>query len=402
MYHNFNKSQPTVLGYLVISRFINLKIQTMKKNIKVICTLCLLVFLSCQKEEEQQKIADKTVIVYMAADNNLASQTRTAINRMEQDLPNNDLNLIVYVDRPNESPKILKIKKDQSSQIKSEVIHTFSQQNSASDEVFNKVIHKILKLYPSKSYGLVLWSHSTAWLPETNSLQTRSFGKDKSNEMDIKDLAKVTPNIFDYIIFESCLMGSVEVAYEFKSITPYILAAPTEILAEGMPYHKVTHLFFEDMTIEKRLKTISEVFFKYYNAKENGLQTASISLIKTSELDGLASKTKAVIEKKPLQKWDYKYNELQKLDNFSPTLLYDFLDFFAKNYPENDYLTIKKQLEKTVLYKATTKHFLDRYDIINFSGLSCYVPKQYNTYNDYYKTLNWTKDSGFYLLMDQK
>ncbi len=355
--------------------------------------------LACQNNDKQ-KVVDKTVIVYMAADNNLAGYARTSINQMEKGLPDNDLNLIVYLDIPNEAPKILKIKKDKSSQIKSKVIHTFKQQNSASDEVFNKVINKILKLYPSKSYGLVLWSHSTAWLPETNNLQTRSFGKDKSNEMDIKDLAKVTPNIFDYIIFESCLMGSVEVAYEFKSITPYILAAPMEILAEGMPYHKVTHLFFEDTTTEKRLKNISKAFFEYYNAKEKGYQTASISLIKTSELDELATKTKTIIQKNPLQKWNYKYNQLQKLDNFSPTLLYDFLDFFAKNYPENDYLTIKKQLEKTVMYKATTKRFLDDYEVTNFCGLSSYVPKKDNVYNNYYKTLNWAKDSGFYLLMN--
>ena len=40
----------------------------------------------------------------------------------------------------------------------------------------------------------------------------------------------------DFIIFDACFMGSVEVAYELRDVCDKIVASPTEVIAEGMDY----------------------------------------------------------------------------------------------------------------------------------------------------------------------
>ena len=52
------------------------------------------------------------------------------------------------------------------------------------------VIGEVVSLYPADSYGLVLWSHGTAWLPSDYQNKLKAFGQDGNNWMEIDDLAK--------------------------------------------------------------------------------------------------------------------------------------------------------------------------------------------------------------------
>jgi hypothetical protein len=78
------------------------------------------------------------------------------------------------------------------------VIKQYGQQNSASGEILNAVIQDVITEFPAETYGLVLWSHGTGWLPEgvfdalQQSVVSRSFGKDGNSEMSIIE----TPQIY--------------------------------------------------------------------------------------------------------------------------------------------------------------------------------------------------------------
>ena len=56
--------------------------------------------------------------------------------------------------------------------------------------------------------------------------------------MELADFASALPlpnhRKWDFILFEGCYMGSVEVAYELKDKTEAIIASPTEIVSPGM------------------------------------------------------------------------------------------------------------------------------------------------------------------------
>ena len=44
-------------------------------------------------------------------------------------------------------------------------------------------------------------------------------------------------------------MGTVEIAYELRALTPVIVGSPTEVEGEGMPYHLNIPAFFADGTL---------------------------------------------------------------------------------------------------------------------------------------------------------
>ena len=55
-------------------------------------------------------------------------------------------------------------------------------------------------------------------------------------ETDIREIADLLPFKLDYIIFDACFMGGVEVAYQFKDKCRYMCFSQTEILSDGMDY----------------------------------------------------------------------------------------------------------------------------------------------------------------------
>ncbi len=373
----------------------------MKKNFYIL--LSLFAFIACRADNNDEEIKtpnERTVIVYMAADNTLSEYAYDNINQMEKGLLDNDHELIVYVDTKEDIPKLLKIQKDDTEEIKSTIIREYDEHNSAEPKTLNRVLRDAKRLSPAKSYGLVLWSHATSWLPPKK-ITTYSFSEDEGKEIDVRELPAAIPNGFDYIIFDACWMASIEVLYELKDKVPYILSSPIEVLGEGLPYDKVVPLFFKNTNTEKQLMAIAEAFYNHYNEKEGDYQTAATTLIKASELEELAKVTQNLFAYNPLPKWGYNYDKIQKLDSFKhTTLMFDFLDFLEQNYKERKLTNVKKQLQKTILYEAHTPNYLG-VPLKRLCGLSCYVPKQNSSLNKYYKTLSWTKASGFSTLLEE-
>ena len=123
-------------------------------------------------------------------------------------------------------------------------------------EVFNWV----KETFPAASYGAIMSSHATGWLPEgyySNpkpyegndrsssyywSPRMKTFGQEyfssgtKTEEIEIKDLATAIPYKLDYILFDACLMSTVEVAWELRNVCSYLAVSPCEIPAAGFNY----------------------------------------------------------------------------------------------------------------------------------------------------------------------
>ena len=217
----------------------------MKAKYIVIFLLSLLSFVACDKEEVViPTTAPRTVLIYFAGDNSLSgyvSQNLRAIKEgIERDGLNNG-NLLIYTDKQNEAPQLFQLKLEADT-IRQIVLETYaSNQNSASTETLTQIIDKVQKEYPADSYGLVLWSHGTGWLPSDIYSYLRSFGQDgKNNFMEINDLASALSKYhFDFILFDACYMSCAEVAYAFRGCADYIIGSPTEILANGFPYQTI-------------------------------------------------------------------------------------------------------------------------------------------------------------------
>jgi cell division protein ZapA (FtsZ GTPase activity inhibitor) len=129
---------------------------------------------------------ERTIIAYIAADNNLSDVVSIDIEEMKEGYREIGVNLIVLMDTANATSCLLKITENGEQTIK-----TYQEFNSADPATMNKLLREIAEMYPSESYGLILWSHGTSWLPA--GVQLKSFAADGNRQMNIPDLAEALP-----------------------------------------------------------------------------------------------------------------------------------------------------------------------------------------------------------------
>lgn len=363
----------------------------------------LFFFGSCKHEPFSPDVKKnyRTVIVYMEANNDLRYDALNCINGMEKGALNIDGVMLVYIKTENKKSYLLKIKYDgDSNKIVSDTVKTFINENPSDPKFMKQVIQYSQDQYPSSSYGLVLWSHASSWAPPTKQKpKTESFGLDRGYEMDIIEMRDALPNNFDFIIFDACNMAGLEVLFEFKDKTKYIIASPTETIAESYPYQLITPDLFKGLD---QLKNVSEGYFNYFNAYKDNRRSATVSLFKTDELPQLAKQMKALMQKnKKIGDVFFSFG-VQRMDfssNF-PVPAYDFAGFLQANFQSDDFKTVLEQLNQTILYKANTPSFLGT-PINTYSGVTCYIPAKDDINLAYYKRLQWYRDSGFYTLFEQ-
>ncbi|WP_293926044.1 clostripain-related cysteine peptidase [Sphingobacterium sp. UBA6320] len=364
--------------------------------IAIIFCLC-----SCTKERTNPiptSPTSRTVIAYLAANNNLSDDAYTNINQMEEAIGDINGNLIVYTTIRGANPALYKISADNSPEIKSQKIKEYLPHNSSDPLVMRQVLEDIKTTYPSQSFGLILWSHASGWIPpDHGSIKVKSFGDDNGSSMDIKDLNHALYGEYDFILFDACSMASIEVLYEIKDKAKYFISSPAEVIASGMPYQILTkNLFGENF---QAYKEIAQKYYDYYNAKSGLLRSATISVIDAKQLTEFAKTSKQLLSTFHSPYQDLKRSEIQRMDFdkiTNPLIAFDLEDFFIQNFGLIHTQQLVQQLRKTALYKANTP-FFNGYTIKNNGGITCYIPNSENEgpLHNYYRSLAWYRAGGF-------
>lgn len=363
---------------------------------------------------------NRTVLIYMVADNNLSRFADYDIAEIRKgDVPSlfgkgttGDV-LLLYLHKLNETPKLIRFSKDRFGVVNEEIVKEYGEQNSLDKDVMMEVLSYVANIFPSKEHGLVLWSHATGWLPQgyyANPKQSditqssdpewvdryshlvKSFGSSETYgryEMDLKELASALPLKYSFIIFDACFMGGVEVAYELKDKCDYMIFSPAEVLARGMPYDMVLGSLFTPGV--EALKRVSEDFFKV-NAADGA---ATVSMIETRMLNDLAEVCFDIFQTSGKAYLGLDMEELQGYFRGNRHWFYDLDDFMSRIANETLYRTFDEVMRRLVVCKYATEDYRVGYDVIhitNYSGLSTYVPNPENDYlAEYYKTLAWNK-----------
>ena len=360
----------------------------------VFCMPFLMLLNSCNDKKDTAIEKDsRVVLVYIGANNNLVSDAYNSINAMEEGMVGLDADVYVYAALAGTTPKIYKIVADQSSEIKSTVIKTYGDQDSANPVVMKQILQTMKSYVGGRPAGLVLWSHATNWLPNVG-VKLMSFNEDRGNKTELRDLQEIIPSGLDFLLFDACSMASVEVLYQLRDKAKYTIASPAEVLSTSMPYHLVLKNLV-DPDLERGLKSTAETYFNFYNQLTGRYRSATISVVNNVYWPDLANNVHAALTRAPLTRI-YRDN-LQRLDFDEKSLSagFDFLDFVHQHFLPSATTTIEASVSKLVIYKANTATFLGK-PILRFSGLSCYVPNDLNKWiHPYYNTLQWAKDSGF-------
>lgn len=359
--------------------------------------LCLVLLAGCQPDQEVNALPPHTLLVYLGCDNNLSDEVAARMDALAQGFRGQQGNLLVYQDAVGAGgvPQLWQLHANGQR----ELVATYPEENSASGEVLRRVLGSVVSMYPSKSYGLLMFSHGSGWLPTGMLARPKSVVLDGSREMEIAELAAALPDgLLSYIAFEACYMSSVEVAYELRKKATYIVASSAEIVAPGFtPIYpsSLKHLFGGPAG----LCSFAKSYFDYWNGQQGFYQSATVSVVRTAHLDSLACYTAQSLQQGVSPQGVV---GVQRFDRSASSGLVFDLESYVQRAASNtrSYTNFKRMLDSSVVYRQSTRHFLYGYggfSISNHCGLTVYVPQAaYPQLNGWHASTSWSRALQLY------
>lgn len=357
----------------------------------------------------------QTVFMFFPWSNSLLSDFRRTVEDMQTVVAQRSMKgerIMVFMATSEREAVLFELKK-QNGRCLTDTLRRYSDRPFTSRQWLTSLFSEVMTLAPASRYGMVVGCHGLAWVPvqgqrnarkrlgsqerideednlykeeridkegEPNDLMhfevqgpvtTRFIGGTyPETQIETTDLADAMADAgfhTEYILFDACYMSSVEVAYELKDVTHYLIASPTEVLSYGFPY----------ITMGKHLlgtpnyKGIVDSFISFYSSYN--LPYGTVAVTDCTQLDALAAIAQQINAADAEQLVP---NGVQIMDGYSPTLFYD-LGHLMSLKDAGTVLTaaFAEQLEKTVPYKAHTDQYFTTLkdspvDIKHYSGLN--------------------------------
>lgn len=387
----------------------------------IIATLFIVVGVSCSNGDSPDgpnmpvTPVGQTVFMFFPWSNNLLSDFRRTVEDMQTVVAQRsmkDERIMVFMATSEREAVLFELKK-QNGRCLTDTLRRYSDRPFTSRQWLTSLFSEVMTLAPASRYGMVVGCHGLAWVPvqgqrsarkklgsrerideednlykeeridkegEPNDLMhfevqgpvtTRFIGGTyPETQIETTDLADAMADASfhtEYILFDACYMSSVEVAYELKDVTHYLIASPTEVLSYGFPY----------ITMGKHLlgtpnyKGIADSFISFYSSYN--LPYGTVAVTDCTQLDALATIAQQINAAATEQLVP---NGVQIMDGYSPTLFYD-LGHLMSLKDAGTVLTaaFAEQLDKTVPYKGHTGQYFTALkdapvDIKHYSGLN--------------------------------
>ena len=393
----------------------------------------------------------KVMLLYIAGYNNLQSYLTTNIeDLMKGWIPKNNRSndvLLVFSHLSKSGsdfntptvPVLTRLYTDYSGKVIADTLVRYSTDAiAASATQLKEVLTYVKDNFEAKSYGLIFSSHATGFLPtgyynrpgsyvydESSMMYSsgknrrehptytlyveeeldptrpmvksigQSYVNGRSYEIEIDDFAKAIPMKLDYVLFDACLMGGIEVAYELAGKCDYVAFSQAEVLAQGFNYKTITtHLLYNKEKSSPAM--VCKDYIDYYNAMTGIYRSATVSLVDCSKLEPLADICHTLFSKYRAGIDGISPSKLQRFYTGSHPWFYDLQSIISvAGADENEVAELMDILDECILFKGHTPSFLSDFSIKTFSGFSMYLPKNGTTeLNKYYRTLKWNQATG--------
>lgn len=379
----------------------------------------------------------QTVFMFFPWSNNLLSDFRRTVEDMQTVVTQRSMKgerIMVFMATSEREAVLFELKK-QNGRCLTDTLRRYSDRPFTSRQWLTSLFSEVMTLAPASRYGMVVGCHGLAWVPvqgqrnapkrlgsqekideEDNLYKEEKIDKEGDDLMHFEVQGPVTTRFIggtypetqiettdladamadaglhtEYILFDACYMSSVEVAYELKDVTHYLIASPTEVISYGFPY----------ITMGKHLlgtpnyKGIVDSFISFYSSYN--LPYGTVAVTDCTQLDALAAIAQQINAAATEQinaataeptngasggklntarSGKNVPNGVQIMDGYSPTLFYD-LGHLMSLKDAGTVLTaaFAEQLDKTVPYKGHTGQYFTALkdapvDIKHYSGLN--------------------------------
>lgn len=363
-----------------------------------------MLLISCRNEGDEPAsgpVAERTVLVWLAGDNDLSSEVPRKISALAhgyQAAGQQNVRLLIYADRRGSYPQLMEV----VGQGELSILATYPAHDSASPQTLGRMLREMTETAPARSYGLITFSHATGWLP-AGALEhpsdyfgqktlSRSILDDNGDQMSIADFADALPCRFDYIVFENCFTAGIELAYELRDKAGRILVSSAEILSPGFEelYPSSLRLLIQP---NADLNGFAQRYFEYRDAMSGNARSATVSVINTAALGALADLVRSMESSSEPIPEEY-LQQMQRFNRHDHTLFFDLEEYLEVRSPQRK-SEINAAISNAVEYAANTATFMpgsiyNGFHIVRHCGLTTYISQsKFPELNEEYRKTAW-------------
>lgn len=384
-----------------------------------------------------------TVMVWMAADNNLSNEAIEDIQEMEHGLYlgrkedrffNSKINIVAQVDTnakqtstsPYNSGARIMVHPDNNlgGSLESEVLEDIPEPNMGSAEELKDFIQYTKANYPAERYALIIWDHGDGVRSVNSGSVDMSSRAAAIDEHDV-----LTPDTYDmlytgeisevlgdaedvdFLGYDACLMGFIETAYEYRPRSgafgaEAVAFSPAEEQGDGWEYHilleNLAKESLETVNGQDFAKEVVQAYREAWSSYENeetmtAVDNTKIETLKTAvdELAAALTDSSNLSTLKTIQDYPNSSNVLTYFNNsnygwrfHSGFDLYDLASEIAASSNFSSTArgaaeSVKSKTDAAVLHSWGGDIFTDQGFQAGKNGLSLFFPAGYAEYNSY-------------------
>ncbi|MDI6855338.1 MAG: clostripain-related cysteine peptidase, partial [Candidatus Thermoplasmatota archaeon] len=191
---------------------------------------------------QEKVIAKWTVMVFLDGDDStLSKYTNDDVDEMEKVGSTTDVQIVVIADDQlniDLKPGIYNVIYHPATGVGTR--RTAIEEPDMSDgRTLVDYMRWTMENYPSEKFCLVLWNHGTGWkgmnVDDTTGEPYYEIELDEL-ERSLRIIVQETGKKIDVILFDMCLMGMIEVAYQLQDLVDYIVFSEDKIPADSREY----------------------------------------------------------------------------------------------------------------------------------------------------------------------
>ncbi len=395
-----------------------------KKLTSLLILLATLFIVSCHEDVPApypipQGLPDKTIFVYMPWSAARNSSTGSLYDNFLQNIKDIEAaieaekglgrnKLMLFIATSANSAVLMEVKCAPYGTCRRDTLQRYDQHNMPAYTTANglaRIFNEVKAQAKAKQYALIVGCHGTGWLfsEGKSRARTRYFGgTDRYFQTNIPTLAAAIEQAkmpMQFVMFDDCYMSNIEVAYEMRHATNYLIGCCSEIMAYGMPYKNIwKHLIQQSPNYQAVVNEFHQFYSNYQWPYGN------IGVTDCSKVEEVVARMKtinaATANNANLIDWE----DVQRLDGYEKTIFFDMGDYVNKicTTPETQLLArdLHTALAQLMPYKSTTPYIYTALGELNYntirvnaySGITISDP----TKSDFEKALTTKKTTGWW------
>ncbi len=330
-------------------------------KIQVLAAVLLLIMLiplpahTLGQETENGEQVTWTFMVYMAADNTLASYAPDDLSEMMSVGSSSDLNIVVLYDSTEDGDSALYYV-EKGNMV---TIEKLGELDMGSQKTLEFFLNWTLRHYNTTYYFLDLWDHGSFYA---------GVCLDHGNWLTLDEIRAALMNaesstgkFVDVVGFDACRMGIIETFYSLRDVASFAVASEKDEPATGWPYDRVLKRIHNVTPEEASRVVVDEMYLwasEYYQEQGLSITMASVNLTRMDDFIHAFSSISQAVYVAPYYSEEIlnASREAERYELSSDMDLYDFLlklsekvdDHFLNNFTRGT----MRALDSMVYYRV--------------------------------------------------